>query len=182
MPPVHVRDMTPDDETFVGRCARLQSNPDQDACSVRRVEWLRAKHDAGVRAKVALLDDRPAGFAYVLPIELSPWGINFIYRDADKARTRKMLYIRGKGNKTGEWNTVQLQVDQTKDRFRVTINGKAVTGKQGEWAYFRYDRDAKAERAKLLGFSTADGWRTSRRFIDNITLTEADGEWLIPEE
>ena len=118
----------------------------------------------------------------LLFLELAPWGINFIYRDPDKEGTRKMLYVRGQGGKVGEWNTVALQIDQAKDRFRVTINGKAVTGERGEWAYFRYDHDAKPERTKVLGFTTADGWKGSRRYIDNVKITEPTEAWEIPAE
>ena len=71
---VEVRDMTPDDEAFVGACARAASTETQTKCAARRVAWLRETAPQGVRAKVALLDGAPVGFAYVLPIELSPWG------------------------------------------------------------------------------------------------------------
>ncbi len=69
-----VRDMTRGDEAFVGACARATTSAEQDACAKRRVGWLRAAHGDGVRAKVAVLNDEPVGFAYVLPIECSPWG------------------------------------------------------------------------------------------------------------
>jgi len=71
---VVVRDMTRDDEAFVGACARATSTTEQDGCAQRRVSWLRQSFAQGVRAKVALLDEQPVGFAYVLPIEHSPWG------------------------------------------------------------------------------------------------------------
>jgi GNAT superfamily N-acetyltransferase len=74
MQPIMVRDMQPDDEYFVGTCSHVNESAEIDACGRRRLAWLRRTHEAGVRAKVARLDGEPVGFAYVMPIEVSPWG------------------------------------------------------------------------------------------------------------
>jgi len=69
-----VRDMTASDEAFVGTCARAERSAEIDSCANHRVRWLRENAARGVRAKVAVRDDRPVGFLYVVPIEISPWG------------------------------------------------------------------------------------------------------------
>jgi GNAT superfamily N-acetyltransferase len=74
MAAVDVRDMQPDDEYFVATCSHTNESADIDACGRRRLAWLRRMHEAGVRAKVARLAGEPVGFAYVMPIEVSPWG------------------------------------------------------------------------------------------------------------
>lgn len=74
MPGIEVRDMRPADEYFVGTCAHQGESAEVDECGGRRIAWLRRTRPAGVRAKVAVLDGRHAGFAYVIPIEISPWG------------------------------------------------------------------------------------------------------------
>ncbi len=71
---IEVRDMQPDDEYFVGTCSHVNESEEADASSARRLAWLKERHGKGVRVKVGLVDGRHAGFAYLLPIELSPWG------------------------------------------------------------------------------------------------------------
>lgn len=73
-PEVVVRDMLPEDEAFIGTCAHVGETEEKDACGHRRVAWLRDRIPHGVRSKVATVDGRRAGFLYVVPIELSPWG------------------------------------------------------------------------------------------------------------
>ena len=74
MSAITIREMTGDDEYFVGTCSHVHESQEYDACAGRRVAWLRATYDRGVRALVALLDGEHAGFAYVMPIEVDPWG------------------------------------------------------------------------------------------------------------
>lgn len=71
---VEVRDMTAEDETFVATCSHVHESAEIDASGQRRIAWLREREPAGLRVKVARLDGRHAGFAYILPIEISPWG------------------------------------------------------------------------------------------------------------
>ena len=69
-----VRDMTTGDEDFVGSCTHIDETEDWTASSARRLPWLRARRKDGLRVKVALLDDERAGFLYLMPIEVCPWG------------------------------------------------------------------------------------------------------------
>ena len=69
-----IRDMREEDEAFVGSCTHVGETAEWTASCQRRVPWLRAQYRRGLRAKVALLDGRHAGFLYVMPIEVVPWG------------------------------------------------------------------------------------------------------------
>ncbi|UCG42722.1 MAG: GNAT family N-acetyltransferase [candidate division WOR-3 bacterium] len=73
MPVIEVRDMTPDDEAYVGSSSRETESSVLDAAGQRRVRWLHAMESKGLKIKVALLDGEHAGVAYVLPIEICPW-------------------------------------------------------------------------------------------------------------
>lgn len=74
MPEIIVRDMNPDDEYYVGSCTHENESAEIDACCERRLAWLKGNYENGVRAKAALLDGERAGFIYVMPIEVCPWG------------------------------------------------------------------------------------------------------------
>jgi GNAT superfamily N-acetyltransferase len=69
-----IREMTPEDEYFVSTCSHVNESAEIDQCGQRRLEWMRAMREQGLRVKVSLLDGQPVGFVYVLPIEASPWG------------------------------------------------------------------------------------------------------------
>ena len=71
---IEVRDLTPEDEYFVGTCSHRNESDEIDASSRRRVAWLRDRHAEGVRAKVALWEGLHAGFLFCMPIDASPWG------------------------------------------------------------------------------------------------------------
>ena len=71
---IEVRDLRPKDEYFVGTCSHRNESEEIDACARRRVGWLKEHHGRGVRVKVALRDERHAGFLFCMPIEVSPWG------------------------------------------------------------------------------------------------------------
>jgi GNAT superfamily N-acetyltransferase len=71
---ITIQDMQVEDEEFVGSCTHVQETEEWTASCWRRVPWLRAQHQHGLRAKVALLDGQHGGFLYVMPIEISPWG------------------------------------------------------------------------------------------------------------
>ena len=69
-----VRDMTQDDEYFVGTCSHINESEEIDACSGRRIAWLKEMKEKGLFIKVALLNNEHAGFLYLIPLEVSPWG------------------------------------------------------------------------------------------------------------
>jgi len=71
---VQVRDMNETTEYFVGTCSHVDESDEIDATAKRRIKWFRGMHKKGLRVKVALLDDSPVGFLYVMPIEICPWG------------------------------------------------------------------------------------------------------------
>ncbi|MFW9867611.1 MAG: hypothetical protein ACFFEN_16065 [Candidatus Thorarchaeota archaeon] len=71
-----IRNMTKDDEYYVGTCTHVNENNDEyEASCPRRISWLRSMEKYGLRVKVALLDGNHAGFLYVMPIEITPWHI-----------------------------------------------------------------------------------------------------------
>ncbi len=74
MTSVAVRDMTPADQYYVGTCTHVGESDEIDASARRRLAWLRGMHGEGLRVKVALCDDAPVGFLYVMPVEICPWG------------------------------------------------------------------------------------------------------------
>ena len=74
MSTIQIRDMDATSEYFVGTCTHVDESDEIDACAKRRIIWLRNMYKRGLRVKVALLDDRPVGFLYVMPIEVCPWG------------------------------------------------------------------------------------------------------------
>ncbi|HUU92717.1 MAG TPA: GNAT family N-acetyltransferase [Phycisphaerae bacterium] len=74
MPAIEIRDMTADDEAFVGPCTHIDEAEEWTASGKRRATWLRAMHAKGARTKVALLDGAHAGFLHCMPIEHAPWG------------------------------------------------------------------------------------------------------------
>jgi len=69
-----VRDMQPEDEEFAGSCTHVRETDEWTASCERRIPWLRKQHEHGLRVKMALADGKHAGFLYVMPIEIAPWG------------------------------------------------------------------------------------------------------------
>ena len=59
---------------YVGTCTHVGESEEIDACARTRRSWLERMYAEGVRVKVAFAGENPAGFAYVLPIGVSPWG------------------------------------------------------------------------------------------------------------
>ena len=74
MPSVQVRDMSRDDEYFVSTCTHINESEEIDACARTRLAWLKGMHAEGLRVKAAIVDGKHAGFIYVMPVEISPWG------------------------------------------------------------------------------------------------------------
>ncbi|MFW9879960.1 MAG: hypothetical protein ACFFG0_43355 [Candidatus Thorarchaeota archaeon] len=71
-----IRDMTKNDEYYVGTCTHVnENNEEYEKSAPRRIAWLRNMEQHGLRTKVALLDDVHAGFIYIMPIEINPWHI-----------------------------------------------------------------------------------------------------------
>ncbi|MFP3897573.1 MAG: N-acetyltransferase family protein [Anaerolineales bacterium] len=69
-----VRDMQTEDEAFVGTCSHVKETKKWTASCARRVPWLCRQREHGLRVKVALVDGEHAGFLYMMPIEIAPWG------------------------------------------------------------------------------------------------------------
>ncbi|MGD9142138.1 MAG: GNAT family N-acetyltransferase [bacterium] len=74
MPGLEVRSVGPDSIYFVGTCSHVSESKEIDAAARRRLAWLKAAEQQGLETRVAFLDEKPVGFAYVMPIEISPWG------------------------------------------------------------------------------------------------------------
>ena len=71
-----IRDMTKDDEYYVGTCTHVnENNYEYEMSCPRRISLLRSMEKHGLRVKVALLDGFHAGFLYIMPIEINPWQI-----------------------------------------------------------------------------------------------------------
>lgn len=71
-----IRNMTKEDEYYVGTCTHInENNVEYEASCPRRISWLRYMEKDGLRVKVALLDGIHAGFLYIIPIEINPWSI-----------------------------------------------------------------------------------------------------------
>ena len=68
---IRIRDMQSEDEEYVGSCSHVRETHEWTASCRRRLLWLREQHRNGLRAKVALVSDRHAGFLYVMPIEIA---------------------------------------------------------------------------------------------------------------
>jgi GNAT superfamily N-acetyltransferase len=66
--------MAAEDEYFVSTCTHVNESQEIDQCGRRRLAWLRAMYDKGLRVKVALLNGEHSGFAYAMPIQVCPWG------------------------------------------------------------------------------------------------------------
>lgn len=73
-PLIEIRNMDTTDEYFVGTCTHTHESEEMDSCASRRLAWLKAMHENGLRVKVATLDGERAGFLHVIPVESSPWG------------------------------------------------------------------------------------------------------------
>jgi ribosomal protein S18 acetylase RimI-like enzyme len=71
---IEIRDMTPDDEYYVGTCTHENESAEIDASCGRRLTWLKGNYENGIRTKAALLDSERVGFIYIMPIEVCPWG------------------------------------------------------------------------------------------------------------
>jgi GNAT superfamily N-acetyltransferase len=74
MSAIEILEMDETTEYFVGTCTHVNESEEADACGKRRVAWLRGMYEQGLRVKVALLEGKPVGFLYVMPIEVCPWG------------------------------------------------------------------------------------------------------------
>lgn len=74
MSAITILEMDETTEYFVGTCSHVNETQEADECGARRITWMRSMHEKGLRVKVALLEDKPLGFLYVMPIEVCPWG------------------------------------------------------------------------------------------------------------
>jgi GNAT superfamily N-acetyltransferase len=69
-----VRDMTHEDEYFVGTCSHEGESGEMDECAADRLKWIKERIPKGLKVKVALADGKHAGFLHLMPIEISPSG------------------------------------------------------------------------------------------------------------
>jgi GNAT superfamily N-acetyltransferase len=69
-----IQDMQKEDEEFVGSCTHVSETAEWTASCQRRIPWLLDQHGLSLRTKVALVEGVHAGFPYVMPIEIAPWG------------------------------------------------------------------------------------------------------------
>ena len=74
MSKIQVQEMTPEDRYFVGTCSHVNESAEADASSSRRLVYTDAPHQKGMRALATVDDGQSVAFAYVVPIEVSPWG------------------------------------------------------------------------------------------------------------
>ncbi len=74
MPELEVRRVGPESTYFVGTCSHVGESREIDEASRRRIAWMKAAEQQGLQTTVAFLDGQPAGFAYMMPIEISPLG------------------------------------------------------------------------------------------------------------
>jgi len=73
---VSIRDMTEEDEYYVGTCTHInENNIEIESSSPRRISWLKQMEKNGLKTKVALLDNVHAGFIYIMPVEINPFEI-----------------------------------------------------------------------------------------------------------
>jgi len=71
-----IRDMTEDDEYYVGTCTHVnENNIERESSFPRRISWLKQMEKYGLKIKVALFDNVHAGFLYIMPIEINPFQI-----------------------------------------------------------------------------------------------------------
>jgi GNAT superfamily N-acetyltransferase len=69
---VVIRDMREEDEVFASTCGHMHETKEDVFCHERRLPWIRNQYSEGFRAKVAVSDDKHAGFLFLSPIEADP--------------------------------------------------------------------------------------------------------------
>jgi predicted N-acetyltransferase YhbS len=73
MPDIIIREMTPEDEYFVGTCSHVNESEELDDCGRTRMALIKAMMEKGLRVKVALVEGQQAGAIHLMPIEICPW-------------------------------------------------------------------------------------------------------------
>jgi len=96
-PLIEIHDMEGSDEYFVGTCTHTNESEEMDLCAGKRLAWLKAMHEKGLRVKVAAFGGQRAGFLHVIPIEHCPWGP--LGRDL---LVIPCLYVANKGHGVGK--------------------------------------------------------------------------------
>jgi ribosomal protein S18 acetylase RimI-like enzyme len=71
---LEIRDMDSGSEYFVATCSHINESAEIDTSAQSRIDYFRRMRDSGMKIKVAYYDGLPAGFLYLIPIEISPWG------------------------------------------------------------------------------------------------------------
>jgi GNAT superfamily N-acetyltransferase len=71
---IEIFDMRSDDEYFVSTCTHIFESEEIDGAADRRLSWINDMKDDGMVVKVATIDSHHAGFLYMMPVEICPWG------------------------------------------------------------------------------------------------------------
>jgi len=111
------------------------------------------------------MTDPKGGFMFF--IELGPTAVAFI---CAKDQAGKYQYARH-NVKPAEWHTLNIEVDQKAQKFRVHVDGELVKADWGEWAICRNPRPLSPDRPKSIHFQAAHNWPSSVRRIDDIIVT-----------
>jgi GNAT superfamily N-acetyltransferase len=74
MPGFEIHDITPDDEYFVTTCGHINEDAEFDRGAAARLGWFSENYSKGFRAKVVTIDGEQVGAAFLVPIEINPWG------------------------------------------------------------------------------------------------------------
>jgi GNAT superfamily N-acetyltransferase len=72
---IHIEDISDDTLWFVSTCTHVGESADWDRGGAVRRSWIEEMLGRGLQIKVVLDGDQPVGFAHVLPIELSAFGL-----------------------------------------------------------------------------------------------------------
>lgn len=149
-----IRDMLPEDEYFVSTCSHVDESEETDDCGRRRLSLLRELVSRGGSVKAALVDGHHVGFAYGIPIEISPWGPM-----GEGLMVIPCLYVMQRGSKAGVGRAlIEAIEDDAKSSGRVGITTIAFRGLPGaEWfmpaSFFEhlgYDPISEQGRTVLL--------------------------------
>lgn len=138
-----MRDLQTEDEYFVGTCSHVGESKEIDDCSSARMPYLKAMRLRGLTVKVALLNGEHAGFIYLSPCEVSPWGpiapgFMMIY----------CLYVveKGKGHCIGETMIKKAEEEAMLRDMRGLVT----------YAYYGLDWFMPASYFEKLGFECVD--------------------------
>lgn len=143
MPAIEVRDMTPDDEPYVGTCSRVGQSDEIEECGRRRVQLLRRMYQYGLRVKVGLVNGAEAGLLYTMPSQISPWG-----PVGEDLMVITCAYVQTAWERIGLGRALVETAEEEARRQ----SAKAIAAV----AYYRQDRRISARFFEQLGYRAAD--------------------------